>query len=264
MDTRDYIESGILELYVYGLLDDSENRKITELAAENSQVRKEIESIEAAVIDLSSSFSPRLSLSVFENIREKVDFKHRSEAPVVIKKRRTNWAAFLGWAAALLLLLGAAYLYTQLEQTEKRAAQLQKQKSTLQETVVNLELRSKQDQSVMDMLRDPKNTIIALDAQPAAPEAFAKVYWNRQSLSVYVDARGLPDPPEGMVYQVWAMEVRPFSATSIGVLDNFKTDSRRVFPVNATSEAQAFGITLEPSGGSESPTLEQLLTFGKI
>lgn len=264
MDTKDYIDSGNLELYVYGLLDESENKKIAEMAAENAAVRLEIEAIETAVIDLSSSFSPRLSLSVFENIREKLEFKQQTDAPVVIAKRRTNWAAFLGWAAALLLLLGACYLYTELEDSHQRVVKLEKQKSTLQETVVNLELRNKQDQSVMNMLRDPKNTAITLDGQPVAPNAYAKVYWNRESFSVYIDARGLPEPPEGMVYQVWAIKLRPFAPTSIGVLDNFKTDSRRVFPVNATSDAQTFAVTLEPAGGSETPTFEQLYALGKV
>jgi hypothetical protein len=28
---------------------------------------------------------------------------------------------------------------------------------------------------------------------------------------VYVDASGLPEPPEGMVYQVWALKLDPLT-----------------------------------------------------
>jgi hypothetical protein len=38
---------------------------------------------------------------------------------------------------------------------------------------------------------------------------------------VYVDASGLPEPPEGMVYQVWALKLDPLTPTSIGLLENF-------------------------------------------
>jgi hypothetical protein len=36
---------------------------------------------------------------------------------------------------------------------------------------------------------------------------FSKVYWNKETQVVYVDAVGLPEPPKGMVYQVWALKL---------------------------------------------------------
>jgi hypothetical protein len=48
-----------------------------------------------------------------------------------------------------------------------------------------------------------------------------KVYWNQDTKVVYVDASGLPEPPEGMVYQVWALKLDPLTPTSIGLLENF-------------------------------------------
>jgi hypothetical protein len=37
-----------------------------------------------------------------------------------------------------------------------------------------------------------------------------------------------------------------------------------MFAVNNAEEAEAFGITLEPAGGSITPTMEQLYTLGKV
>ena len=37
-----------------------------------------------------------------------------------------------------------------------------------------------------------------------------------------------------------------------------------MFAVSGTSSAEAFGITLEPAGGSKTPTMEQLYTLGKV
>ena len=74
----------------------------------------------------------------------------------------------------------------------------------------------------------------------------------------------MPEPPEGMVYQVWALKLDPLTPTSIGLLENFDKNDQKLFAVNNANEAQAFGITLEPKGGSLTPTMEQLYTLGKV
>ena len=72
-------------------------------------------------------------------------------------------------------------------------------------------------------------------------------------------------PPEGMVYQVWALQLEPvLTPTSIGLLETYAESTTKVIKVDNANEAQAFGITLEPAGGSPSPTLEQLYTLGKV
>jgi anti-sigma-K factor RskA len=52
--------------------------------------------------------------------------------------------------------------------------------------------------------------------------------------------------------------------TSIGLLENFDANDQKLFAVNNANEAEAFGITLEPKGGSLTPTMEQLYTLGKV
>ena len=45
----------------------------------------------------------------------------------------------------------------------------------------------------------------------------------------------------------------------LGALTTFST-----FTLENANESEAFGITLEPEGGSETPTLEQLYTLGAV
>ncbi|MNX49638.1 hypothetical protein D3C86_802440 [compost metagenome] len=52
--------------------------------------------------------------------------------------------------------------------------------------------------------------------------------------------------------------------TSIGLLSDFEGNSNKIFAVDRTNEAEAFGITLEPAGGSLTPTMTQLYTLGKV
>ena len=51
MENKEYIESGILELYVYGLLTESENDEVNAMANKNPEIKAEIISIEKAIIN---------------------------------------------------------------------------------------------------------------------------------------------------------------------------------------------------------------------
>ena len=45
---------------------------------------------------------------------------------------------------------------------------------------------------------------------------------------------------------------------------DFSEENNKIFAVSNTGDAEAFGITLEPAGGSQSPTMEQLYALGKV
>ena len=262
METKDYIESGILELYVYGLLSESENIEVHTLAQNDTVIKEEIISIEKAIINLSSSFSPFISHSHFEKIKAQLELKH---SKVIDMKPKSSWSQYVGWAAAVALLLGVGYQYSQLNERQNEVVTIGKEKDKLQESVLDLEIKNKQTQTALTVVRDAKNTVVALGGQAVAPKAYAKIYWNKETEVVYVDATGLPEPPEGMVYQIWSLKLLPqLTPTSIGLLSDFTANNEKIFAVEKTSDAEAFGITLEPTGGSKSPTMEQLYTLGKV
>ena len=262
METKEYIESGILELYVYGLLSESENDEVTAMSNKNSEIKAEIISIEKAIINLSSSFSPFISHSQFEKIKAQLQLKH---SKVVKMTPRSNWTTYIGWAASVVLLIGIGFQYSKLNQTNNQVVTIEKEKSVLKENVLNLETRNKETETVLNVVRDETNTVIALSGQAVAPTAKAKIYWNKQTQVVYVDASGLPEPPKGKEYQIWSLKLVPqLTPTSIGMLTNFSDNRSKVFAVEKTSGAEAFGITLEPAGGSASPTMDQLYTLGKV
>lgn len=261
METKQYIESGILELYVYGLLSEAENIEVAEMTKKNPAINDEIIAIEKAIVALSSSFSPFHSVANYEKIKAKLELKH---ADVIELEPSRNWSQYMGWAAAIILLLGIGYQYNQLDQTSNQVATTTLEKVKLEKDLNALQLKNKANETSLAVVRDSKNTVVALGGQAAAPESFAKVYWNKETKVVYVDAAGLPEPPKGMVYQVWALKLNPLTPTSIGLLEKFDVNNQKMFVVNNAEEAEAFGITLEPVGGSITPTMEQLYTLGKV
>ncbi|MXO04172.1 MULTISPECIES: anti-sigma factor domain-containing protein [Flavobacterium] len=262
MEAQEYIESGILELYVYGLLSEKENLEIAELAKKNPEVDQEIISIEKAVIALSSSFSPFHSVENFEKIKARLELKH---GKVVDMKPASNWSQYVGWAAAVLLLLGLGYQTLELTKTKEAISTVGNEKNKIEREYAFLNQQNKQTEKNLSIVRDIKNTGVTLGGQAVSPKSYAKVYWNKETKTTYIDAAGLPTPPKGMVYQVWSLKLSPvLTPTSIGLLDNFEGNSQKIFAVSQTDSAEAFGITLEPAGGSLTPTMEQLYTLGKV
>lgn len=261
METKEYIDSGILELYVYGLLSETESEEVTTMSNTHPEIKDEIIAIEKAIIALSSSFSPWHSVANYEKIKAKLELKH---APVIEMETSRNWSQYIGWAAAILLLVGIGFQYNQLEQTNDQVVSTEIEKVKIEKELNELALTNKLNETSLAVVRDTKNTVVSLAGQAVAPESSAKIYWNKETQVVYVDAAGLPEPPKGMVYQVWALKLNPLTPTSIGLLDKFDENNQRMFTVNSTGDAEAFGITLEPAGGSLSPTMEQLYTLGKV
>jgi len=261
MDINKTIASGILELYVAGSLSEAENREIAALAAEHPQIREEIEAIESGIRSLASAYAPD-SGRPFSELLTRIDATGDTATGPRLRSWR-GWAVS-GWAAALLIGAGAVYFYLQTRQLDAALQQVTQENITLEEQIADARNSRQASEALLETLRAREIEVVPLAGQQVAPESFAKVYWNRNDGRVYVDASGLPEPPPGMVYQVWSLKLDPLTPTSLGLLDAYADDADKVFALANPQASEAFGITLEPAGGSTTPTLEQLYTLGSV
>ena len=263
MDTKEYIASGILELYVAGSLSEKENLEVSAYAKKYPEVYNEIISIEAAILELTrkSSDIRAYPYTVIKNkISDNAAFK-----VVPLNQKVSVWPTYLGWAASILLAVGLFLLYNENQELKSEIEVVSKENMQLEEQIVNSDSSLEKTQTLLNTIRDKDINVIPLAGQAVSPDSYAKVYWNKTANKVFIDAKGLPEPPDGFVYQVWSLKLSPtLTPTSIGVLDTFKDDENKVFSLENTNNSEAFGITLEPTGGSKSPNLEQLYTLGAV
>ncbi|QLE00156.1 anti-sigma factor [Galbibacter sp. BG1] len=262
MDIREYIESGILELYVAGVLTEKENNEVSEAIREHLELKSEVEEIETAIVKLTAAVAPKDAQKLYDKIKTKVLNEEPKVIPITRKK--TNWAAYTGWAAAVILAVGLFYLYEQKNDIEYELQITDAKNAVLENKIAKTSRDLQKAEELVTLLRAQDITTINLGGQQVAPESYAKVYWKKDNNVVYIDALGLPEPPPGKVYQVWSLTLDPLTPTSIGLLDDFVSDDNKVFELQNPNESQAFGITLEPAGGSETPTMEQLYTLGIV
>lgn len=264
MDIEAYIASGILELYVAGLLTEEENIDVYRYAKEYPEIQREIEAIEASILALTRTAAPQITRKKgFNDL--KVRIGQRKDTTVVqLPREKTNWSAYIGWAAAILLGVGFYWFYTESDQLKSEIEIVREENEVLEQQIFEARNSLASTEQLLDAIRDKNINVIPLGGQEVSPDSYAKVYWNKDEQKVYIDALGLPDPPDGMVYQVWSLKLSPLTPTSIGLLDDFATDAEKIFSLANPNESEAFGITLEPDGGSALPTMEQLYTLGTV
>ena len=264
MDIEAYIEKGYLELFVAGLLTEEENIAICRYANEHPKIKLEIEEIEASVLALSKATSPKFSKKKgFDDL--KVRIGQRKDTTVVqLPKKRSNWSTYIAWIMAILLGMGLFYFYTQGEQLKTDMEIVTKENDVLEQQIFEARNSLVNTTEFLNSLRNPGLVVVALEGQQASPEAYAKAYWNKESKTVLIDGLGLPQPPEGIIYQVWSLKLTSPTLTSLGFLENFAENQNKIFSLNNTNESEAFGISLEPIGGGNIQSMDELLLLGTI
>ena len=261
MDTKEIIESGKLELYVCGALPPEEAKEIDQAMRESVEVKKEVEEIEASLIILAEAVAPTLPAMVWSYILNAIA-KVRT---LNNKEYSSNWPAITGWAAAVLCIGGIFWMLNQNNDLQEEIQITSSENNMLKEKVETTEASLAQTDKLLSILRSKDyNTFTLPGHQAVAPNAFAKVYFNKAEGVAYIDAKGLPEAPAGKVYQVWSLIMDPLTPTSVGLLEGVTEVEKGIYRFENIPDPEAFGITLEPAGGSNSPTLSQLYTLGSV
>lgn len=150
---------------------------------------------------------------------------------------------------ALLVAVGAAF----------QSQQLQSDLTKMQ--VENQSLRSATEANRLvfsDALR-PGAIVWQLRGTESAPTALASLYCRPEGRTGLLSATNLQPLPEGEAYQLWL--IRDGQRTSGGML-TVNSSGRGYLVVEAPEpfgEYQGVGMTVEPAGGSPSPTGQRVL-----
>lgn len=267
MDINAYINSGVLELYVAGALTDAENKEVHDMMLQYPEIRQEVLEIEDAVVKLTAATSPKATSNIFAKIKEHIIDncpEVPSEKPVIIPSNQFNWITYSGWAAALILGAGLLWILNQNQTLEQQVSTTKLEKSHLETEIEASKVKLANANTIVDILRNSNLISIPLKGQGAYADTYAKVYWDKDDNSIYLDAKGLPEPPRDKVYQVWSLTLNPLTPVSLGTIDDFSLNDYKLFELANANDSEAFGITLEPAGGSATPTMEQLYTLGTV
>ena len=289
---QEIIESGRLEQYALGELNPAARAEVEAQASRYPEVRAELDALlagldvyaEAHAITPPAGMRERVLGRVLAEIgtaaptapaaapapevptmRVSASNPHVASAatpPAASPARSSGWAIAAS-VALLLSLVGNALLYTNLQQTRSDLAIALGEQTRFANATQVMERRLSTTQEQLHVLRSPDEyKLVALAGTPAHPAARARVLFNKVAHRVYVDVAQLPPLPPGKQYQLWALDQgKPVDA---GVLTAATTAGDGLQQMKDVASAQAFAMTVEPTGGSAGPTLDTMTVIGNI
>jgi anti-sigma factor RsiW len=280
---QEYIESGILEQYALGELSPAEQAAVEAEAARHPAVREELQQVQAALGFYAEAHAitppaglrervlgnvmaqiaaPAAASTPNSSLRSEVDAvaQATSSQPTAVRPMATAEAAptrsiwAMAASVALILSLGAnALLYSNWKDASSEVVALQNSQARFANTsqVVERQLGALREEN--QVLRSDEFRAVALAGTKDAPTARAKVLFNPATHKVYVDVKSLPALPAGKQYQLWALDDgKPVDAGMLAANTAAGTDLQLMKDIR---NAQAFAVTIEPVGGSASPTM---------
>lgn len=276
-ESKAYIETGILELYVLGQLTVPEQKEVEEMAAKYLEVKEEIDAIEIAMEQYAVSHAIQPTVGLEKQIFEKIGFNnpefkpknaakiiplHSEEAAATIRSLRFALVACAG-----LLIISIVALYSahdKLGIANEQIASLSQNKDKFAATVSFMQEENKDLQEIATISRDPKWTLVQLAGTAISPQAKMMVYWHKSGQHVMVDntRMSLPRNDSAHQYQLWAIvNGKP---VDLGVFDAQEQPKKLLLAMKEVGAAQAFAVTLEKRGGSISPTMEKMIVQGGV
>ncbi|MGO2558624.1 anti-sigma factor domain-containing protein [Brachybacterium sp.] len=159
-------------------------------------------------------------------------------------RRRNRWTAVAAGALLLTTIAGAGLWNSERVAEQEARASLEAMAST---------------QAAAEEEREMLSSIIASEdamhlVVPSAHGGSLQLMYSREQQAMYVQGASLPALPEGEAYQLWMIE-GPDSIRSAGMLED---PTAGELHEGTIPEDVTVGLTIEPDGGSEQPTMDPI------
>jgi len=170
-------------------------------------------------------------------------------------------------AASILLLIGLGtytlFLRTDVKSINNQLATTKNASAILQSNLDSITSENIDVTNQLAFLRNANTTKLQLNGVINHENDLATIFWNKESEQVLMDVENLAELTPNQSYQLWV--IVDGVPRSMGVFnDELCAKNSPLAKMNKTNMADAFAITVEPLGGSEAPSLDQLLVIGTI
>jgi anti-sigma-K factor RskA len=252
MDIKEYISSGIIEMYVMGLCSTTEEKELEQLRSQYPELHQAVIDYEVQLeknmlqnSTLPSAATDETILQKLESLQQGKLVSIKNHAPV----RKINWLKPVA-AAAMLLLIGSAYFNY-----------IQYKKNKQLKDLVAAPKTSPLPMADYEIITDPAITPVAMYGVGSHAICRCTMFWDKKTGKAYIMIHHLPKSSDTKDYQLWA-EVNG-KPVSVGII-NDGIRGRFIEVPGIPSDAIAFSVTLENAGGNPAPTESETYLKGKI
>lgn len=263
MDRNKLAEEGTLTQYILGELDMETTLALEELLASDPKLKQKVLDLEDQFeqIGLDNAIAPPAS------VREKLVRAMESQGAAVKSSRMDQPESKPFWrdsswriAAGIAILFGltSLWFFTEWRNTRSDLEVLQNESRQLSDRLNALEQEISLVNTKYTQVNHPDVIPLVLVGNEQLPGSKVVAYMNHKSRSVVVNTAALPDLKNTQSYQMWA-DVDGVMI-DMGLLDS----GEDLISLRYIERAESLNITVEPYGGSEHPTVSNLISYVKI
>lgn len=253
MDKTYILNQGILELYVLGELNDSEQQQVEDIVRQNPELKKELESIEVKFESVAFEHAIEVPTSVKKALINKVSGEAPKIIPLQSRKRNRDYLSVAASISALLVV-SSIYLYSEWNTTNQELKLVEDENKALNIKIDNLSKEFDETKSWYSAINNPNTEKYILTGNQLMPEAKVIGYVNNSTKTVVINTEYLPELDEEHDYQMWA-DVDG-EMIDMGVINT----NESMLAMNYIDNSESLNITIEPAGGNDHPTVSKLIT----
>jgi anti-sigma-K factor RskA len=251
-----------LALYAMGSLDDPQDLAALEAHLGTcGDCRRELEALRAdmALLALSAT-GPQPPARSRQRLLSAVAAEPRvareDSRRYAVGHLRPRWFTFAPVMVMLMLAVFSLLLWRDLRNTRRV---VRADRAQIEQLLADLEQKNKalaEAKMVSDLLHAPDAWPLTLVSKHAPPQPQIKTVYSKQQGSLLLMASNLNPLSENKIYQVWLLPADGTAPMSAGW---FKPDGKgngmMFHKMTAGTPAKGFAITIEPAGGSQTPTM---------
>ncbi len=240
-----FLDSDLLEKYLIGSTTEQENLQVERYIAMYPEVRETYNELQENL----EAYAKMHAMKTPEGLKEKIVARIKSEN--VSRKRFFRYA--IAASIAMMLFAGASYFFWSENQMLQQENAIVNSKIESLEADMREGLEDVRNQFIV--LNNPQTKRLNIKGNKKAKELKAVAYVNPVKKLSYINVSKLPNLPENQCFQMWA-EVDG-KMINLGIIQE-ASEEDKLLALPYADKAIGY-ITIEPKGGNEKPTVENIV-----
>jgi len=247
-DVRNFLESDILERYLLGTTTVAEGQQVEQYLLQYPEVQKTYTELQENLEQYAKTFSktppPHLKAAILKKI----------ETVSLQKNRQIPWYSIVASIAAVFFgVLSFMFWNQNTLMSDEQKITIQRIEALNGQLQENYDKLNKVEQQFL-VLNNPKTSKYILQANVSEKPLQTVAYVNPSEQKSYVYVADLPELPNEQVFQLWA-DVDGHMVS----LDILEETEDGIVEVPFKTDMESLNITIEPAGGSDEATVENLV-----
>ena len=257
MTPQEIINSGLLELYVLGQLEGEELSMIESAIKSHDAVKNELREIEETMSKYATIHSipadDNILSRALEQINSSAQIEGQSASSIDPKSAapvKSIWS-WLGPVSAIAAAIAMVIAFIQFDKFNQLTDRMETVIADCEET----ESKLQEQETLYAALMDEDSRPVLIDPTEKYPETRLIIHHNEVDRVNYLQISNLPTLSDGLAFQLWSLK----GTDSPIPLSVFIEDGEIIIPIDFELGTDAYAITIEPSGGSQTPNLDELI-----